>query len=131
VAFILTGIALMLSGAGTSFRRLSQWLALGSAALGAVSLIGYAYSVQSTYALTSYTQMAVHTAALHTLLGLGVLFVNAREGIAGRPSRVPALAGSSRDRCLPYVLFGPFAWMARLEGSAWGSTAPSSAWRSS
>jgi two-component system cell cycle sensor histidine kinase/response regulator CckA len=119
--FLLTGLALMLVQARRSrFRRLSQWLALTCAALGAVSLTGYAYAVQGTYGLTAYTQMAVYTAALHALLGLGVLFVNAREGIAGVvTSRGPG--GQFTRSVLPYVLLGPFVmgWL-RLEGQQMG-----------
>jgi PAS domain S-box-containing protein len=64
--------------------------------------------------------MAVHTATLHALLGLGVLFVNAREGIAGVvTSRGPG--GQFVRLVLPYVLFGPFimGWL-RLEGQHQG-----------
>ena len=121
VAFVLVGVALMLSGSPHArFRRLSQWLALGCAGLGAVSLTGYAYSVQGSYGLTAYTQMAVHTAALHALLGLGALFVNAREGMAGVVTS-PGPGGLFTRSVLPYVLLGPFVmgWL-RLEGQQQG-----------
>jgi len=111
----------MLSGAPRDrLRRLSQWLGLTSAALGVVSLTGYAYSVQGTYGLTSYTQMAVHTAALHALLGLGVLFLNEREGIAGVVTS-PGPGGQMTRSVMPYVLLGPFVmgWL-RLEGQQLG-----------
>jgi PAS domain S-box-containing protein len=121
VAFIFTATGLALSGSGgRRYRRLSQWLGLMGGGLGAVSLIGDAYSVQATYGLTTYTQMAVHTAVLHALLGLGVMFVNAREGIAGVVTS-PGPGGQMTRSVLPYVLFGPFVmgWL-RLEGQQLG-----------
>jgi len=121
VAFIVTGLALMLSSSDRGrLRWLSQWLALTSAALGMISLTGYAYAVQGTYGLTAYTQMAVHTAALHALLGLGTLFINEREGIAGVVTS-GGPGGQFVRSVLPYVLFGPFimGWL-RLEGQKMG-----------
>jgi PAS domain S-box-containing protein len=121
IGFVLTGIALMLVQARRGrFRRLSQWLALTCAALAAVSLTGYAYAVQGSYGVTSYTQMAVHTAALHALLGLGVLVGNEREGIASVVTS-PGPGGQFVRLVLPYVLLGPFlmGWL-RLEGQQMG-----------
>jgi PAS domain S-box-containing protein len=121
IAFVLTATGLALSGSGgRRYRRLSQWLGLASAGIGAVSVTGYAYSVQGTYGVTAYTQMAIHTAVLHALLGLGVMFVNAREGIAGVVTS-PGPGGQLTRSVLPYVLFGPFVmgWL-RLEGQERG-----------
>jgi two-component system cell cycle sensor histidine kinase/response regulator CckA len=121
IAFVLAGVALVLSGAQRGrARRLSQWLALTCTALGAVSLTGYAYSVVSTIGLTSYTQMAVHTAGLLVLLGLGIVFVNPGEGIAGVVTS-PGPGGQMTRSVLPFVLLGPFVigWL-RLEGQELG-----------
>jgi two-component system, cell cycle sensor histidine kinase and response regulator CckA len=121
VSFILAGVALVLSGAQRSrSRRLSQWLAVTCTAIGAVSLTGYAYSVDASYGLTSYTQMAVHTAGLLVLLGLGVVFVNPAEGIAGIVTS-PGPGGQMTRSVLPFVLLGPFVmgWL-RLEGQQAG-----------
>ena len=121
MAFVLTGIGLVLAVSRRSrVRRLGQWLPLTSAALGAVSLTGYAYSVQSTSGLTSYTQMAVHTSLLHALVGLGVVFVNARDGIAGVVTS-PGPGGQFTRSVMPYLVLGPFAmgWL-RLQGQKMG-----------
>jgi two-component system, cell cycle sensor histidine kinase and response regulator CckA len=120
-AFVVTGLALILAVSRRArARRLSQWLAVASAALGAVSLIGYAYSVSSADGLTSYTQMAVHTAVLLVLLGLGAVFVNPAESIAGVVTS-PGPGGQMTRSVLPFVLLGPFAmgWV-RLEGQQLG-----------
>jgi len=121
IGFVLTGLALMLSQRrpGPS-RRLSQWLGLAGAALGGVSLIGYAYSVHASYGLTVYTQMAVHTAVLLALLGLGALFIHERDGIAGVVTSAGP-GGQFIRSVMPYLLFGPFimGWL-RLEGQELG-----------
>jgi len=121
IGFVLTGLALMLSQRrpGPS-RRLSQWLGLAGAALGGVSLIGYAYSVHASYGLTVHTQMAVHTAVLLALLGLGALFIHERDGIAGVVTSAGP-GGQFIRSVMPYLLFGPFimGWL-RLEGQELG-----------
>jgi len=120
-AFVLVGVALMLAvSSRVRARRLAQWLAMTTSGLGAVSLTGYAYSVQGTYGLTPYTQMAVHTSVLHALLGLGVVFVNAHEGIASVvTSQGPG--GQFTRSVVPYLVLGPFAmgWL-RLKGQEMG-----------
>ena len=121
IGFVLAGLALVMAGTqSVRARRLSQWLALTSAALGVVSLTGYAYSVEGTYGLTAYTQIAVHTAVLLLLLGVGVLFVNPIEGIAGVVTS-PGPGGQMTRSVLPFVLLGPFVmgWL-RLEGQQHG-----------
>jgi hypothetical protein len=121
VAFVLAGAGLTLASATRGrLRRLAQWLGLTGGAIGVVSLTGYAYSVQGAYALTAYTQMAVHTAALHALLGIGIVFVNPSEGLAGVVTS-PGPGGRFVRSVLPYVLGGPFlmGWL-RLEGQQLG-----------
>jgi len=105
--FATAGTALMLAGAGRKARVTAQWLALLEASVGAVALVGYAYSVQSPPGLVSYTQMAIHTAAAHTLLGLGIAALTADAGI------VAVVIGSGPGgmftrNVLPAVLLGPF-----------------------
>jgi hypothetical protein len=103
IGFVLIGLALMLSQATLGRRRrLSQWLGLAGATLGVVGLIGYAYSVQTAYALTAYTQMAVHTAVLLPLLGLGTMFINEHDGIAGVVTS-SGPGGQFMRSVLPYV----------------------------
>jgi hypothetical protein len=84
-------------------------------AIGAGGITGHAFSVQAGYFLTVYTQMAVHTALLMTLLGLAILFVNSGEGIAGVITSAGP-GGAMARTLLPFVIVGPFVlgWL-RLE----------------
>jgi two-component system, cell cycle sensor histidine kinase and response regulator CckA len=121
VSFACAGTALLcVHSRRKRVRRLAQALAMVSSGLGAVALTGYAYSVQASYSLTSYTQMAPHTALLATLLGLGIVFVNAGEGIAGVITSAGP-GGAMTRTLLPFVILGPFVlgWL-RLEGQHLG-----------
>ena len=121
IAFAAAGLALLLTRAESPSGRLaSQLLAITAATIAVIGLVGYAYSVQSLYQLLSYSQMAVHTAAGLTVLGLGTLAAGARVGLL-RVLTSSGPGGALARTLTPIVLVMPFVlgWL-RLEGQRLG-----------
>ncbi len=81
--FLMIGLALVLLDARVP-RELVALLVLGTGAIGLLSLVGYVYGVTALYGLASYTQMALNTAVMFIVLGVGV--------ISARPDREPIAA---------------------------------------
>jgi PAS domain S-box-containing protein len=96
-------------------RRLVEISTLGAALIAVLALLGYVYSVPSLTGLSSYTQMAIHTAIAFLVLSTGVL--------AGARGPVVSLllsdgpGGVIARRLLPVILMVPPAvgWI-RLAG---------------
>ena len=81
--FVLLGAAILLIGLHSPFGyRLAQPLAVVAFLVSLQALIGYAYGVEELYRPAPYTSMAVHTAALFTLVAAGVLAAAGDRGWA-------------------------------------------------
>jgi hypothetical protein len=79
--FVMLGLALLLLDQQTaSGRRPAEYLALAAALVALLAVVGYLYGVEAFYALTVYTQMAVHTAAAFVVLSAGVLCARPDRG---------------------------------------------------
>jgi PAS domain S-box-containing protein len=121
VCFILSGASLaLLRHEARSLRLLSQGLAVAAATIAATAVVGYGYSVHSLSGLGSYTQMALHTAAMFVALGVGIISGHDAEGI-GRVLSHPGPGAMLARWLLPVVLIAPFLLgCARLEGERAG-----------
>ena len=100
--------------------RPAEFLALGVLLSGLVALLGYAYGVQSLYRFYFYTSMALHTATLFALLGLGVLFARPDRGWMATLNS-PHSGGIAARLMLPFAIGIPFVlgWI-RLMGQRAG-----------
>ena len=121
VNFTLLAAALLLidvaTGAG---RRPSNWLASAIAVNAYLAVLGYAYNVSALYAVAAMSTVALHTAALFVLAGLGVAF--ARPG-SSFVQRVFAdnMASQVNRRLLPVAILLPplMGWLS-LQGELAG-----------
>jgi len=125
LAFAVQAVALlMLTSRRPAFRAIGQDAALAAAAIGWVGLIGYAYSIEVLYSLSSYSEMALPTALGVTLLGLGTAAVDPKGGpLSVLNSQGPG--GALARHLMPFVTLGPFAlgWI-HLAGQRAGMYGP-------
>jgi len=115
--FLLLGTALLLLD--RPLRRVhwpAQFLALVTAMISLLALMGYAYNVRFFYGIGSYIPMALHTALTFFVLAIGILCARPKDGI------MTVIASSSTGgtlvrRLLPAVILMPalLGWM-RLAG---------------
>jgi diguanylate cyclase (GGDEF)-like protein len=115
--FLLLGIALLLLD--RPLRRVhwpAQLLALITAMIALLALMGYAYNVRFFYGIGAYIPMALHTAFTFFILAIGILCARPKDGI------MTVIASSSTGgtlvrRLLPAVILMPalLGWM-RLAG---------------
>jgi PAS domain S-box-containing protein len=83
-----------------------QALALATGALGFLNLVGYVYSLRGLRGLSSYTEMAVHTAFALVVLSVGILLAWPERGLI-RMVFADTPAGMVVRRVLPVVIAGP------------------------
>ena len=91
--------------AAQGLRKVGQTLALSVGVLGAVALVGYLYGFQGFYDFGGTTSMAVHTAGLFVVLGIGLIFAQT-DGMAGLLLG-PAPGAQLARRLLPAILLLP------------------------
>ncbi len=105
LAFLLFGLARWLA---TSRRTMAsaQLVALPVALLGFLSIAGYVCGATALVGIGSYTQMAVHTAALFMVLALGLLLRDPAEGFM-QAVRGDNPSGWLLRRMLPVLLVVP------------------------
>ncbi|HEY0257269.1 MAG TPA: hypothetical protein VGC39_07495, partial [Candidatus Methylacidiphilales bacterium] len=115
--FLMLGASLFLLGRREFLIAVaSQILALISMADAVIGCLGYVYGVHGLYAVTAYTTMAVHTALVLLLLGIGALFAEPGRGlIADIMSKYDG--GRAARHILPLAVTLPFVigWL-RLQG---------------
>lgn len=87
VCFVLSGFALL--ALVTTRRRAATWAAVIGViitGLGLVALTGYLVGTPSAFGWANLTRMAVHTAAVFSIVGIGVVFlaagVSAEDGVS-------------------------------------------------
>lgn len=108
IAFVSLGTGIVLLALGKSRSILAaHCLAFPAAALGALSLVGYAYGVEHLYNFGPYVSVALNTALSLCALSAAVLLSHPDEGwrrpLVGRPAARAVLA-----RLLPWSLLVPF-----------------------
>jgi PAS domain S-box-containing protein len=121
LTFALLGIALMLRDARPGMARLlSEIFSLATMLVGMVALIGYAYGVESLYNFYAYRSMAVHSAILFFVLGLGALFARPKRGLVAAITSDHS-GGLMARRVLPLAVLLPFllGWL-KLTGQRAG-----------
>ncbi|MFA4917853.1 MAG: GAF domain-containing protein [Thermodesulfovibrionales bacterium] len=97
-----------------------QFLALGTTLVGLLSLIGYSYGVRALYGIGYYTQMALHTAIIFILFGLGILFARPYQGFMAAVTSENTGSFMLR-RILPVAIVTPvILGLLRLEGERLG-----------
>jgi PAS domain S-box-containing protein len=125
--FTLVGSALMLYGTRRGMMS-GNCLLLGATVISLIALVGYAYDVESLYAIGSYSRMALHTALTFLILCVGILATSQNRGLIG------ILTGQSIGsvmgrRLLPFAILTPLVlgWLlvkgqeAELYGTGFGT----------
>ncbi len=119
LSFVLAGLTLLLLGSGAR-PLLAQAGALAAGMIGLVGALGYLYGVRELYGVASYTQMALPTAVLLMVFGVGALCAAPRHGIMAIITS-PNTDGTVMRHLLPAALLVPviFGWL-RLHGQRRG-----------
>ena len=73
ICLLALAISCVTSSPGTKARRLRQGLAILTAAVAGMALLGYAYGVHSLYALSPFSSIALHTAIALALLSIAAM----------------------------------------------------------
>jgi len=105
LTFVLLGSALLLLDVARCSGLASQ-LALTGGAVALVAVVGYLYGVEPLYGISSYPQMAIHTALALTLLAAGIMLARSEHGIMAALTSDGA-GGRMARRFLPAVLGVP------------------------
>lgn len=119
INFFVIGCALVLAGSHRTILA-AQRLALLTGLMALLPLIGYLYGARELLGIGHYTQMAVHTAILFVLLGLGVLLLHPGDGLM-RTVTANDLGGMLLRRLWPLLIGVPLmlGWL-RVRGERKG-----------
>ncbi len=125
--FTLVGCALMLHGTRRGMMP-AYYLVLGAAVISVIALVGYAYGVESLYAISSYSTMALHTALTFLILCGGILAIRQDQGLMGIVTG-QSIGSALGRRLLPFAIFVPLVlgWLlvkgqkAGLYGTGFGT----------
>lgn len=112
--FMLAGAALAILD--TSWRWLSQLLALLAMGVATLAVLGYAYDVSAFHHVGFFTTMALHTAIGTLLVGIGILLVRPEHGVLAILVS-GTVGGVLARRLLPLAVATPLllGWL-RIEG---------------
>ena len=117
---LLGGALLVLDERHRIAHLCAELSAMATLLVGLIALLGYIYGIESLYSFYAYNSMALHTALLFVLLGLGVLFSRPERGLI---TVITSEHGGSMmaRRILPVAVFLPVAlgWL-RLKGEQAG-----------
>jgi diguanylate cyclase (GGDEF)-like protein/PAS domain S-box-containing protein len=119
--FLLLGLALLLTGTKTRAAQRVAWaLALGTAVMSLLGLLGFLYGRASLYALPLFTGVALHALLTFVVLAAGVLAVQPARGFTTILTSAGE-GGKLARRLLPVATLVPLAlgWL-RLEGERAG-----------
>ena len=106
LSFLLVGVALLRFDWESGRHRPSEYLSLLVVFSGGTALIGYFYDEQALYKVGPYTSIAVHTATLFTILGLGFISARPARGLM-RTFASPSMGGVVARRVLPFAVALP------------------------
>jgi len=82
VAFVLTGLALLVAGVESRRGvRPTELLLLPTMMISLLALLGYGYQIRSLYAVGGYVPMSLHTAIMFQILSLGILCSHPDRGM--------------------------------------------------
>jgi PAS domain S-box-containing protein len=125
LAFLLLNSSLLFRNfIGRGQRILAEGLALSTVVVGFVALLGYIYNVQVLYGVSAYSSMAVQTATLFVLLGLGTLLTRPDADIVSVIIS-DQNGGAAARRLLPVVILAPviIGWLRlRAQNAGWFGT---------
>jgi two-component system cell cycle sensor histidine kinase/response regulator CckA len=118
LGFLLLGGSLVLTTNRTSY--LAQSLALLASLNGFVACVGYLLGARSLYDIPPYSAMALHTAILFLVMGLGALAARPELGIMAAITN-EYMGGVMTRRMLPLVIVVPIflgwlRWRGQLAG---------------
>lgn len=106
-ALLALGLALLLVDAETRRgHRPAEYLALASAVIGLLAVIGYVYSSVALIGLDRFIPMAINTAAALVLLSMGVLAARPDRGVMATLTS-DAAGGVTARRLLPAAILVP------------------------
>jgi diguanylate cyclase (GGDEF)-like protein/PAS domain S-box-containing protein len=119
--FLALGLALLLIGVDSKpAHRVARGLALTTAVMSLVGLLGFLYGKSSLYAMPLFTGVALHTVVALLILAAGILAVQPARGFTTILTSAGA-GGQLSRRLLPVAALIPLAlgWL-RLEGERAG-----------
>ena len=125
IAFFLLAMALFFIDWETRGRRRpAQALALAVVLIGFIALLGYLYGVELLFGSAGYAAVAVHTAIVFILLGVGVLLARPDRGLMAVLT-TDSMGGLMGRRLLPFLICSPvlIGWL-RLHGQNAGLYTP-------
>ncbi|HET9402937.1 MAG TPA: PAS domain S-box protein [Candidatus Acidoferrales bacterium] len=113
-------LSLMCMRRKSRFSRWAEYFALLPAVMGLIAVTGYIYAVPESHWLSEYSSMAIHSAALFVILGVGAIFADPSGALVTELSS-RRLGGQVARRMLPIVILLPLAlgWL-RLQGQHLG-----------
>ncbi|MHB8861480.1 MAG: response regulator [Pirellulaceae bacterium] len=121
VSFLLIGLALLVLDVrfGRTIRP-SELLALATAWIALLAMIGYAYSTVSLIGIQSFIPMALNTAVTFAILSMGVLCARPAQGLMASVSSGGS-GGIMARRLLPAAILIPavagwLRWLAQQQG---------------
>lgn len=116
-AFVFISVALLLLQHNTRWRQgLAQITAFAGALIGLVAILGYLFGIEELYRFYSLASVALHTAFLLVVLGVGVMLARTEYGFSAIIVSVDS-GGFLARRVLPAAVLAPFliGWL-RLQG---------------
>lgn len=120
LGFTLIGTALLLLGTPAGTPRRMQGLAIVTAALALVALLGYMYGADPFQGLPAFSPMAVHTAFAMLVLSIGVVCTEPDRGVVAA-FLGPTPGAVIARRLFPLVIFAlPALGLFRLAGELAG-----------
>jgi PAS domain S-box-containing protein len=121
LGFVLVAAALLATDPRGRWRQgPAHFLGLAAGLNGLLAFEGYLFGAETLYRVVPFSSMAVHTAALFIVLGLGILFAAPTRGLMGVAAS-PQLGGAMARRVLPWVVTLPIVlgWLQQ-RGAALG-----------
>jgi PAS domain S-box-containing protein len=121
-SFVVVGLSLLLLDFPLKLWGVSvgEGLAIFTAVVSMVSIVGYTYGAESLYRFSHWIPMAMNTALIFQVISLGLLFARPQRGVM-RLVLSPTLGGLMARRLLPFAVIVPglLGWI-RLVGQRYG-----------
>lgn len=109
------GLSLMCMRRKSRFSRWAEYLALFPAVMGLIAIAAYVYAVPESKWLAAYSSMAIQSAALFIVLGVGGIFADSSGALVAEISS-RRLGGEIARRMLPIVILLPLVmgWLCLM-----------------